>query len=584
MAQKLGGHTFTVPSRFQPRRILGTGSYGVVCSAYDAQEDTHIALKRVRPMAADEWDARHTLREIRLMRILAFHPNIISTFGLCVNEAKEELYILLELMDCDLQYLINTGQTLTETHLKCFLKQMLEGLKAMHSLKILHRDLKPANILVSKDCRLRITDFGLARYMDDETQQGRNESNPMTEYVVTRWYRAPELLLASNFQYTAAIDMWSIGCIFAELIKRSPLFPGKAHAHQVQVILQILGTVEPSTLGFPIDDAAARFLKRQSYAPVPLHKLLPGADATAINLIERSLIMNPNRRLTVQAALAHPYLSDAPEMYDYSSITVPEQVDESLFAFEQQQFTLQGLKALIKSEVSLASCRGSACCGCPSNSTDTTTAAPPQQPPTTQRDKLAESCASTVCTSSISEDASVVSVDEMATARQFGRMESAATEDMHFRRSHDSQSEDHSQPDTVQERASETRSSIAEPKPTRPALTQASANNRSQAQERPHQQRLSKATQRARAASRENLPAPSRRSSGLRSNSEHAVAVKVENLRDKEERRHTSVFERLRRRDNEEVPRDEPVTRIRLPRILSRIFSDNNLRRQQPLR
>lgn len=89
------------------------------------------------------------------------------------------------------------------------------------------------------DCKLRITDFGLARYMDDNTQQGKNTSHPMTEYVVTRWYRAPELLLGSNFQYSTAIDVWSVGCIFAELIRRSPLFPGKAHAHQVQVIMQV---------------------------------------------------------------------------------------------------------------------------------------------------------------------------------------------------------------------------------------------------------------------------------------------------------------------------------------------------------
>lgn len=117
----------------------------------------------------------------------------------------------MELMDCDLHRIIQSKQTLTDQHFKCFIRQILEGIKAMHSIGVLHRDLKPGNLLVAKDCSLRITDFGLARYMDDQTMSGNNIENPMTEYVVTRWYRSTELLLAPNIPYTGAVDIWSIG-------------------------------------------------------------------------------------------------------------------------------------------------------------------------------------------------------------------------------------------------------------------------------------------------------------------------------------------------------------------------------------
>jgi serine/threonine protein kinase len=112
---------------------------------------------------------------------------VISLFELSLYEPKTELYMYIEVMDCDLHKVIQSKQALTEKHHKCFIKQILEGIKAMHSIGCFHRDLKPGNILVSKDCSLRITDFGLARFMDETTLSGNNEANPMTEYVVTRW-------------------------------------------------------------------------------------------------------------------------------------------------------------------------------------------------------------------------------------------------------------------------------------------------------------------------------------------------------------------------------------------------------------
>ncbi len=242
--QLVQGHTFTVSNRYnlsETGKILGKGSFGLVSSCVDTKTGAKIAVKRIRPYANDDWDARHTLREVRLMRLLDPHPNIISLYDVSLWDKKTELYMMMELMDCDLHKVIQSKQPLSDNHFKCFIKQLLEGVKTMHAMDIFHRDLKPGNILVSRDCQLRITDFGLARYMHSETLIGQNEQNPMTEYVVTRWYRAPELLLAPSKPYGSSIDLWSVGCILAELILRGPLFPGKSHAQQVSLVFEVLG-------------------------------------------------------------------------------------------------------------------------------------------------------------------------------------------------------------------------------------------------------------------------------------------------------------------------------------------------------
>lgn len=125
------GHTFTISSRYNLKqgKILGKGSFGLVSSAIDTKRDDKIAVKRIRPFANDDWDARHTLREIRLMRLLDRHPNVITLFDVSINEPKTELYLMMELMDCDLHKVIQSKQTLEDKHFKCFIKQLLEGMQ-----------------------------------------------------------------------------------------------------------------------------------------------------------------------------------------------------------------------------------------------------------------------------------------------------------------------------------------------------------------------------------------------------------------------------------------------------------------------
>ena len=144
-ANLVAGHTFTVSSRFAlgESKILGRGSFGIVSTAFDTIRKEFVAIKRIRPFANDEWDARHTLREIRLMRLLGPHPNVISLYDVSLFEDKTELYLTMELMDCDLHRVIQSKQALSDKHFKCFVRQMLEGIKAMHAIGVFHRDLKP---------------------------------------------------------------------------------------------------------------------------------------------------------------------------------------------------------------------------------------------------------------------------------------------------------------------------------------------------------------------------------------------------------------------------------------------------------
>ena len=260
--------------------------------------------------------------------------------------------LIFQLMDCDLHRVIQSKQALTDKHFKCFVKQMLEGIKAMHDVGIFHRDLKPGNILVSKDCQLRITDFGLARYMHDSTRSGVNKQIPMTEYVVTRWYRPPEILLAPNRPYSEAIDLWSIGCILAELIRRKPLFPGKTHANQVQLIFELMGYRPGQDVGFPLSSEAGMFLEKRCRFPgFPLKQATPDASDEALVILSALLAVDPQRRPSAAEALRFDYLAGAevPIVYSTSSTSISKP-PVGFFDFEQEHYSCAQLTELIRLE------------------------------------------------------------------------------------------------------------------------------------------------------------------------------------------------------------------------------------------
>ncbi|XP_042392089.1 mitogen-activated protein kinase 1 isoform X2 [Zingiber officinale] len=247
-----------------------------------------------------------------------------------------DVYIAYELMDTDLHQIIRSNQAFSEEHCQYFLYQILRGLKYIHSANVLHRDLKPSNLLLNANCDLKICDFGLARTT--------SETDFMTEYVVTRWYRAPELLLNSS-EYTAAIDVWSVGCIFMELMDRKPLFPGRDHVHQLRLLMELIGTPNETELDF-LNDNARRYIGQLTrYPKQSLPEKFPHVNHTAIDLVEKMLTFDPRQRITVEEALAHPYLAALHDSSDEPVCMMPFSFD-----FEQQALSEEQMKELIYRE------------------------------------------------------------------------------------------------------------------------------------------------------------------------------------------------------------------------------------------
>ncbi|KAJ2724949.1 mitogen activated protein kinase [Coemansia sp. Benny D115] len=303
-------------------REIGQGAYGLVCEAEHIETRQRVAIKKVSRVGEKEVLAKRSLREIKLMRHFSGHENIISLLDIYVANSPDfnEIYLIQDLMEADLQLIIRSGQPLTDPHFQYFLYQICRGLKYIHSAGVLHRDLKPGNLLVNANCSLRICDFGLARGLA-ETPDGN--IGFMTEYVATRWYRAPEIML-SFLSYTKAIDIWSVGCIFAELLGGRPLFKGRDYVDQLNQILNILGTPDDATLSRIGSERAQMYIRSLPFMPkVPWARIFPTATPLALSLLERLLDFDPSTRITVDEILAHDYLKAYHNPADELSCPVP---------------------------------------------------------------------------------------------------------------------------------------------------------------------------------------------------------------------------------------------------------------------
>ncbi|EGF83788.1 hypothetical protein BATDEDRAFT_7947 [Batrachochytrium dendrobatidis JAM81] len=309
--------------KYEMLRDLGQGAYGLVCAAKDRSTGVEVAIKRLSKIFEKPILAKRAIREIKLLRHFTGHENITSILDMEVTEQDdqyEEIYLVQELMEADLHQIIRSAQALTDAHYQYFIYQICRGLKYIHSANVLHRDLKPGNayrcyvklflsclgnLLVNADCELKICDFGLARGFSSEPDVN---GGFMTEYVATRWYRAPEIMLAFR-NYTKAIDMWSVGCIFAELLGSKPLFKGRDYVDQLNQILSVLGTPDDETLSRIGSERAQLYIRSlPKMKKVPWINLYPKATPVAIDLLERLLSFDPALRITVEEALAHPYL------------------------------------------------------------------------------------------------------------------------------------------------------------------------------------------------------------------------------------------------------------------------------------
>lgn len=344
-----------VPPRYQVKELIGHGAYGEVCEAFDGVAQRPVAIKKTRPRSVG---SKAILREVSILSEVR-HENIVRMYDLHSPNMLtfDDLYIVMELCDTDMRELCATDCTLPAPDISALLYRLLVGLRYLHSAGIYHRDLKPANVLLNFDLAVKIADFGLARAIGADMARGCGHSRRLsgtgpsedplpcekptrrlTEHVATRWYRGPELIIKHT--YTEAIDTWSAGCIYAELLglldtapaDRRPLFPGGScfplsptpgtaekkrggskpesiHLHrtdQLNVIFNVLGTPSEDDIEELEREQQRRYIRRfRVRAGAGLGSRFPRVEPASVDILERMLRFSPSRRITVAGSLEH---------------------------------------------------------------------------------------------------------------------------------------------------------------------------------------------------------------------------------------------------------------------------------------
>eukprot|EP01012_Entosiphon_sulcatum_P012413 TRINITY_DN1776_c0_g1_i1.p1 TRINITY_DN1776_c0_g1~~TRINITY_DN1776_c0_g1_i1.p1 ORF type:complete len:405 (-),score=74.23 TRINITY_DN1776_c0_g1_i1:2-1216(-) len=353
-----GTEYFDVYPRYKILSALGQGGFGFVVEAedleatdFDEEEEEPrrrlVAIKKLPAIFRNETLKKSALREITMLKHFR-HDNILRIRDMVIPFPEEngeviveegklllyDVYVVCDKMDMDLADAVNSATVIELEQRKFFAYQILRGLKAIHSAKVLHRDLKPQNILVNKTCDLKICDFGSAR-----------EHSPlMTKLVTTQWYRAPEVLLEMEVSdkdmcgYSSSVDIWSTGCIIAEMMLGHPIFRGRASNYtQVEAIIDLLGT--PSNLTGSLAETWKEFAEVNNVSPrpgKPWSEIFPADqfDADERDLIVKMLRFSDRERITVQEALEHPYLQDWHDPSD-------EPVAESEFVYPYEDIDAQ---------------------------------------------------------------------------------------------------------------------------------------------------------------------------------------------------------------------------------------------------
>ncbi|KAL0297251.1 UNVERIFIED_CONTAM: Cell division control protein 2A [Sesamum radiatum] len=280
---------------------IGEGTYGVVYKARDRMTNETIALKKIRLEQEDEGVPSTAIREISLLKEMQ-HGNIVRLQD--VVHSEKRLYLVFEYLDLDLKKHMDSCPEFSQDPrlVKMFLYQILRGIAYCHSHRVLHRDLKPQNLLIDRRTNaLKLADFGLARAFGIPVRT-------FTHEVVTLWYRAPEILLGSR-HYSTPVDVWSVGCIFAEMVNRRPLFPGDSEIDELFKIFRVMGTPNedtwPGVTSLP--DFKSAFPK---WPPKDLATVVPNLDAAGLDLLCKMLCLDPSKRITARSALEHEYFKD----------------------------------------------------------------------------------------------------------------------------------------------------------------------------------------------------------------------------------------------------------------------------------
>ncbi|XP_061902789.1 mitogen-activated protein kinase 15-like isoform X2 [Entelurus aequoreus] len=284
--------------KYDIKKRLGKGAYGIVWKAVDRQTGEVVAVKKIFDAFRNKTDAQE----------FGDHPNVIKLQNVVRAQNDKDIYLIFEYMDSDLHAVIKKGTLLKDIHKRYVMYQLLKAVKYLHSGNVIHRDHKPSNVLVDSDCVVKLCDFGLARSLN---QFQEDSSNPaLTEYVATRWYRAPEILLGST-RYTKGVDMWSLGCILGEMLLGKALFPGTSTINQIEKIMTAIPHPCPDDVLSIKSEVGSSFIRKMLLKPqVPLEDLLQASvPPDAVDLLKSLLVFNPDKRLTADTALQHPYVA-----------------------------------------------------------------------------------------------------------------------------------------------------------------------------------------------------------------------------------------------------------------------------------
>ncbi|XP_054620403.1 mitogen-activated protein kinase 15 isoform X2 [Dunckerocampus dactyliophorus] len=287
---------------------MKNNAYGIVWKAVDRETGEVVAVKKIFDAFRNKTDAQRTFREVMFLQEFGNHPNVIKLQNVVRAQNDKDIYLIFEYMDSDLHAVIKKGTLLKDIHKRYVMYQLLKAVKYLHSGNVIHRDQKPSNVLVDSDCVVKLCDFGLARSLNQVQEDSGNPA--LTEYVATRWYRAPEILLGST-RYTKGVDMWSLGCILGEMLLGKALFPGTSTINQIEKIMSAIPHPSPDDFLSVKSEIGSSFIQKMLLKPqVPLEELLQSSvPPDALDLLKGLLVFNPDKRLTAEKALQHPYVA-----------------------------------------------------------------------------------------------------------------------------------------------------------------------------------------------------------------------------------------------------------------------------------